>query len=87
MARSNTFTLSGAECVVALSALGFEIVRREPGRTIMRTRGRIVVIPDLLVLPSTMLDAILASAEVSALEFFRYVEEMPTEPELAVLEI
>ncbi len=86
MARSDTFTLSGSECVGALCALGFEVVRREEGRTILRTRGRIVIVPDLLVLPTTVLDAILASAEVSWLDIFRIVEEIPTEPELSVLE-
>jgi hypothetical protein len=84
--RSRSATLSGAECVIALWQLGFEILRREPGRTILRGGHRFVVVPDVLVLPAEVLDRIIVEADVSYGALLRAIEEVPTEPEISVLE-
>jgi hypothetical protein len=86
MFRSDTFALSGAECVVALCALGFAVVRRQPGGTILREGSHLVVVPDLLILPGHVLDTIIASADVSYASLLGAVEDLPTQPELSVIE-
>ena len=86
MGRSETFALSGTECVVALGQLGFVVTRREPGQTVMRRLGRIVVVPDVLELKSTLLDRILRDADLSYGALLRAIDELPTDPELCVVE-
>jgi hypothetical protein len=81
----DTFALSGNECVVALCQLGFSVARRGPGLTILRSARRMVLVPDMLVLPKEALDAILAEADLSFQSLVRVLDEIPTNPELSVL--
>jgi hypothetical protein len=84
--RSDTFVLSGAECAVALGELGLDIVGREPGKTILRSRKGLVVVPDVLELPAIVLDAILTSADISFSALLRAVtDETPTRTRLQTL--
>jgi len=85
MVRSDTFSLSGAECVVALCQLGFAVVRREVGATLLGRAGHVVVVPDRLVLPASALDGILSAADVSYGALLRVLDDLPTQPELTVL--
>jgi hypothetical protein len=86
MGGSDTFSLSGVECVIALCGLGFEVMRRQPGLTILRNDRRIVLVPDILVLPRSVLDVILDEADLSFSALMRVLDEIPTNPELRVLE-
>jgi hypothetical protein len=86
MSRPDHFALSGAECVIALCSLGFAVVRRQPGRTILRRGKHLVFVPDHLSLPTAVLDTILAQAEISCASLLDAIEDLPTEPELHVLE-
>ncbi len=86
MIRSDTFAVSGAECVIALCQMGFEVARREPGRTLLRRASSIVLVPDLLVLPSVLLDRILEGADVSYAALFAAIEDLQTQPELRCVE-
>jgi hypothetical protein len=72
--------------VIALARLGFEIVRRQTGSTLLRCRNHLVVVPDLLRLPTAILDRILDQADISYAVLLRCIEELPTDPELTVLE-
>ena len=85
MVRSDSFSLSGAECVVALCELGFAIVQRQAGATLLGRAGHVVVVPDRVVLPSSALDGILSAADVSYGAMLRVLEDLPTQPELPVL--
>jgi hypothetical protein len=84
--QSDSFAVSGAECVVALCQLGLVVARREPGRTILRSGQSIVVVPDLLVLPATVFDTIVDCARVSHAALLSVLEDLPTQPELRCLE-
>ena len=86
MTRPDTFAISGAECVFALSELGFVVVRREPGRTILRNGRSMVIVPDRLVLPRMVLEAIVERAKVSHGALLSVLEDLPTQPELPRLE-
>jgi hypothetical protein len=86
MGRADSFEVSGAECVIALARLGFQIVRRQTGATLLRCRQHFVLVPDLLRLPATILDRILAEADISYAALLQCIEELPTEPELTILE-
>jgi hypothetical protein len=86
MGGSETFSLSGAECVIALCELGFEVARRQPGLTMLRKERRIVLVPDVLVLPKRMVDAILADAGVSLYALLHVLDEIPTNPDVRVLQ-
>ncbi len=86
MGRKETFALSGNECVVALGQLGFVVTRREPGQTVMRQFNRIVVVPDVLELSTSLLDRILRDADLSYGALLRAIDELPTDPELCVIE-
>jgi hypothetical protein len=86
MVRSDRFALSGAECAFALCSLGFVVVRRQPGRTIMRRGAHLVFVPDRLSLPTSVLDRILQEADVPFAALIAAIEELPTEPELHIIE-
>jgi hypothetical protein len=86
IAASESFAISGAECVVALCSLGFAVIQREPGRTLLRSDGHLAVVPDRIRLPPAALDTILRDADVSYLTLLRAISDPPTEPELRVLE-
>jgi hypothetical protein len=80
--RPDTFAFSGAECVVALCHLGFAVLRREPGRTLLRGAGSLVVVPDSLVLPAEAVDAIVREARVPYDALLRVLVDLPTQPDL-----
>jgi hypothetical protein len=84
--RQETFSLSGSECVIALCQLGFAVMRRLPGRTVLTQRGRFVIVPDVLTLPTKLLDSILLEADLSFATLVRALDEVPTNPELTVME-
>lgn len=86
MSPSGTFAISGAECVAALRRLGFDVRRRERGRTILHRAGRLVVVPDLLALAPRVLDGILEDTDLSYESFLRLLEEAETQPDLATIE-
>jgi hypothetical protein len=85
MGGSGTFSLSGSDCVVALRELGFMIVRQQPGLTMLKKNRQLIFIPDLVVLPRTMLDSILTDAGVSLYELLQALDEIPTNPDLRAL--
>ena len=78
----DTFALSGSECVVALCGLGFEVVRRQPGLTMLRRNRRLVLVPDVLILPKSLLDAILTDADLSFAALISALDDVPTNPKL-----
>ena len=84
MEASEHFALSGVECVLGLCALGFVVVHRHAGKTLLRRDGQIVFVPDHLLLPVSILDRILEQAEVTASALFEALDEQPTEPALVV---
>lgn len=86
MSRPDTFAISGAECVVALCQLGFAVVRRDAGRTVLRSMRSTVIVPDRLVLPRSVLESIVVRAQISYGALLRALEDLPTQPELAVLD-
>jgi hypothetical protein len=87
MTRSDTFALSGAECALALRQLGFDVVHREPGRTLLQRRRHLVIVPDVLVLPASVLDAIIEGADVSYEALLSAVEDAPTQTELRCVDL
>jgi hypothetical protein len=84
-ARGESFTISGAECVVALCALGFGVAKRLPGRTIVCTERKRITVPDLVRLPRPALTGILRAAGVTYSTLVRALDERPTESELRVV--
>jgi len=74
--------ISGAECVLALILDGFKVRRRAPGSTVVERDGRIVVVPDALVLTESVLDAILSDAALTHETFVTLLSEEPTMPEI-----
>jgi hypothetical protein len=86
MPRKEHFTLSGAECVVALGALGFVVIRSEPVGTILRRREQFVIVPDFLELPQSVLNRILTQTGLDYASLLASIDDLPTEPDLRVLE-
>jgi hypothetical protein len=80
MGGSETLALSGRECVEALCQLGFSITRKQPGLTMLRNERRIVLVPNVPVLPKSMVDAILAAADVSLYAVLDALDAVPTRP-------
>lgn len=87
MTRTDTFAVSSAECVLALGQLGFVVLRREAGRTVLASERAIVTVPDVLVVSPDLLRSILATARVSYDAFTRKLEELTTQPELTCLDL
>jgi hypothetical protein len=85
MNRLETFRLSGLECAAALQRLGHEFVRSEDGWSVLRRGKRLVVIPEAAVLPSAILDLVLARANVSLGDVLLALDEIPTQPDLRCL--
>jgi hypothetical protein len=82
---SHDIEISGAECVSALLLDGFRIRSRTPGATTLMRGSKLVVVPDTLILPAKVLDAILSSAEVSYETFLELISEEPTQPMARVI--
>lgn len=74
--------ISGLECVSALVLAGFRARRRGSGGTTLERDGTVVIVPDTLVLPANVLDAILTEAAISHERFLELLAEEPTQPEL-----
>ena len=75
-------SISGVECVEALCAAGFRVRRRTAGRTVVARGGRLVVVPDALVLSNALLDAILEEADLSIEKLVWLMGEVSTETEI-----
>jgi hypothetical protein len=75
-------SISGVECVEALCAAGFRVRRRTAGRTVLARDGRLVVVPDALVLSPALLDSILEEADLSAEKLVWLMGEVSTETEI-----
>lgn len=78
-------TISGVECVEALCAAGFRVRRRAVGETVLERDARTLVVPDRLVLPPDVLQAILSEADLSEDRFVWLLGEVTTETEIPVL--
>jgi hypothetical protein len=76
------FSISGAECIEVLCCEGFQIAARCPGSTTVMRGLRVIVVPDVVVLPLTVLDAILQEADVSSKRFFALLAVEPTSQEV-----
>jgi hypothetical protein len=85
-ASAESFVISGAECVVALCALGFAVVARHAGGTTLRCWAQLTVVPDDLALSPTVLNGILLDAGLSVLTLVRALDLVPTDPEFRTLE-
>lgn len=82
----SSLSISGIECVAALCLAGFRVCRRQRGATVLGRAGRIVVVPDALVLSQEVLDALLEEAHLSHDRFLSLLSEATTQPDLRVLE-
>jgi hypothetical protein len=77
--------ISGAECVLALILAGFRVERRAAGRTVLMRGDQVVVVPEVLVLSRTLLESILAEAELTHDRFLELLAEETTRPDLRTL--
>ena len=75
-------SISGAECVEALCIAGFRVRRRAAGHTVLVRNGRMLVVPDALVLQPEVLDGILVDADLSVERFVWLLGEVATEKEI-----
>ena len=78
--------ISGAECVLALVLAGFQVKRRAAGTTVLARRGQLVVVPEVLILSTALLDAILSDAELTHDRFLALLAEEQTRPDRRTLE-
>ena len=62
--------MSGADCVRALEASGFNVRARSSGITTLVRGGRMVVVPEVAELTADLLHAILRSAGLSMTELY-----------------
>jgi hypothetical protein len=74
--------VSGRECVVALEAVGFDVVRKMAGATALRRGDRIAIVPDTIAVARVVLDRILDSADLTFEELVDLISEAPTMPDL-----
>ena len=77
-----SIAISAQECIEALRLAGFRVTKRHPGCTALARRGKVVIVPDLLMLPQNLFDAILDEADLSYIRFLELLDETPTEPSL-----
>lgn len=82
----SSLSISGAECVTALCLAGYRVCRSARGATVLVRAGRMVVVPDALVLPTEVLDALLDDAHLSHERFLALLSDAATQPDLPVLE-
>ncbi len=75
--------VSGAECVDALAAAGFSLTARTSADVTLTKGLRVVVVPDVPMLPPEELMAILRSAGVPYSEFLDLLSEAPTDPAIS----
>jgi hypothetical protein len=74
--------VSGAECVDALVMAGFGVRSRTDSSTKLGKGMRVVLVPNVALLPPEDLASILREAGVRYLEFLDYLSETPTEPDV-----
>ena len=85
-ALSVPLAISATECIAALLLEGFVVIERTTQAVTLTGPGRrIVVVPDLLVLSSAVVDALLEDADLSPARFLSIVSEAPTQTDLAAL--
>lgn len=77
-----SLTISGRECVDALRLAGFRVVRRSCEATLLRRDQRLVVVPNALELPASVLDSLLEESNLSHERFLWLLSEAATEPDL-----
>lgn len=84
----SSLSISGAECIAALCLAGFRVCRSQGGggATVLVRSGRVVVVPDALVLSSDVLDALIEEANLSHDRFLWLLSEATTQPDLPVLD-
>jgi hypothetical protein len=78
----SSFSISGAECVDALCCEGFKVAARRPGSTTVIRGLHVIVVPDVVVMPPSVLDAILEEADISSRRFFALLADEPTSLEV-----
>jgi hypothetical protein len=67
--------VAGEECVEILMRLGFLVVARPDGATVLRLKGRVVIVPAVGILDSDVLEIILCDAGLSRLRFLEALSE------------
>jgi hypothetical protein len=81
-----SLSISGAECVSALRLIGFRVLQRSPGGVTLAGLARqIVVVPDVVTLPSDLLEALLDEVDLSHERFLWLLSEAKTLPSLEQL--
>ena len=75
--------VSGAECVDALSMAGFSITARTSSQVTLTKDLRVVVVPDLAMLPPEELMTVLRNAGLPYSEFLELLSESPTDPAIS----
>lgn len=71
-------TISAEQCIDALRIAGFHVRSYGAGGTVLARDGRFVLVPNALVLPPSVLDAILDEADLSITRLLYLLEEAPT---------
>lgn len=71
-------TISAEQCIDALRMAGFHVRSFGSGGTVLVRNGRFVLVPNALVLPPSVLDAILDGADLSVTKLLYLLEEAPT---------
>jgi hypothetical protein len=75
--------VSGAECVDALSMAGFSVSSRTATHATVTKGLRVVVVPDLPMLPPEELMTVLRTAGLPYSEFLELLSECPTDPAIS----
>jgi hypothetical protein len=76
--------LSGAHCALALVERGFSVIRREADKIVLRKPGRLVIVPDVLAVPASIVDSICADGDATYDAFLCALDDAPTQPELSL---
>ena len=75
-------SISGADCVDALCCEGFRVAARRAGSTTVMRGLHVIVVPDVVVMPPAVVDAILEEADISSRRFFALLADEPTSTEV-----
>jgi len=68
--------------VDALCSEGFRVAQRCRGSTTLSRGPHVIIVPDVLMLPCPVLDAILSEADVTYSRLFALLGEEPTSTEV-----
>lgn len=74
----DNLAISGRECVIALTTVGFSVVRRTEGSTVLRRGDQLAIVPDTLVIANAVLDRILDVADLTIERLVFLISEAPT---------